>query len=137
VDFTIGVRIIVVLLFIGILLSLIIGLGLIVWTILILLGSGFIGFYPLYGVAIFFILAAFQIFLAWGLWNLKNWARLTMVFICGIGLLLAVPTIMSAAQHQLSEFILYILAIYFGIKSLVFGYLLLPQVKKFFRANEF
>jgi uncharacterized membrane protein (DUF2068 family) len=80
---------------------------------------------------VFLIIAALDAVCGYGLWNLKEWARMLTIVLTAIGLLFAVLQLFGSMLH------FHIIAIFFvlirmAIGGLIIWYLSQPQVKAAF-----
>lgn len=85
---------------------------------------------------VFFCIAVIAFALGWGLWNLKNWARLVTLVITGIRLLLGTYSAIFSLLH-FNILALVFIIIVLGINGLIFWYLLQPDVKQAFGTTGF
>lgn len=95
-------------------------------------GSG--GFMAMLGGAVsivFFVFAAIAALLAWGLWTLKNWARIVVIVLQALGILFSL-----AALLHLSLPVLVGLIIRVGIGGLIIWYLSKPDVAAAFAGSQ-
>ena len=102
------------------------------------IGSGGAGIIAGLGVvlAIFmFIGAAISGLIGWGLWSLKNWARITAMVFAVIGMLGAVAGLMFSLMH-FNPFFMTTAIVRAGIAALIFWYLNQPHVKLAFGATQ-
>ena len=102
------------------------------------IGSGGAGIIAGLGVvlAIFaFIGAAISGLIGWGLWNLKNWARITAMVFAVLGMLGGVGSLMFALTH-FNPFFLSTGIVRAAIAVLIFWYLNQPHVKTAFGATQ-
>jgi uncharacterized membrane protein (DUF2068 family) len=77
------------------------------------------------------ILAVINALLGWGLWKLKNWARvITLIFTVLGGLSLALCVLLSLVHFSLLGIIWY--GFWLAIYGLIIWYLLKPDVKRAF-----
>ena len=81
-----------------------------------------------------FVFAAIWAITGWGMWSVKNWARiLTMVFCC-IGILFALLGGLLSLLH-FSVIMLFFVAIRIAICGVILWYLLQPDVKSAFESG--
>ena len=102
------------------------------------IGSGGAGIIAGLGVvlAIFaFIGAAISGLIGWGLWNLKNWARITAIVFAVLGMLGGAAGLMWALMHFNPVFMTTAI-VRAGIAALIFWYLNQPHVKTAFGATQ-
>ena len=141
-----GVTILAILHFIGVLFAICLGLLAIVAMGLFAavlaraahLGSAGAAFFAGLGVvvAIFmFIGAAISGLIGWGPWNLKNWARITAIVFAVLGMLGAATGLMWALMH-FNPFFLSTGIVRAAIAVLIFWYLNQPHVKTAFGATQ-
>jgi len=100
------------------------------------IGSGGAGIIAGLGVvlAIFaFIGAAISGLIGWGLWNLKNWARIVSLVFAVLGMLGGAAGLMWALMHFNPVFMTTAI-VRAGIAALIFWYLNQPHVKTAFGA---
>jgi len=81
----------------------------------------------------FFILAAIVMLIAWGMWKLKNWARIITIILCGVGILFGIFGLLWALLH-FNLFVIMVGGIRLAINLLIVWYLLQPNVKRAFGA---
>src|SRR3990167_7256787 len=77
---------------------------------------------------ILLIFALIAILLGWGMWKLKNWARIITIVLCALGALAGVAIAAMAGQMISAGFNLVFLLIY----AWIIWYLLRPHVKEAF-----
>jgi hypothetical protein len=82
------------------------------------------------GIA-FLIIAALHVLVAWGMWTLKNWARMVTLVLAAIGAVMQVFGVLGSLLH-FHIFALIWSMIVLGINALIVWYLLQPQVKAAF-----
>ena len=80
----------------------------------------------------FFIGAAIAAFLGWGIWSLKDLARIVQMVFAGIGALFAALGLMISLLH-FAIFGFFFAAIRLGINGLILWYLNQPHVKAAFQ----
>jgi len=85
---------------------------------------------------LFLCIALFAAALGWGLWNLKNWARIVTLVITGIRILLGSYSAIYSLLH-FNVLALVFIIIVVGINGLIFWYLLQPDVKQAFGTTGF
>jgi len=146
----VGVTIIAILQFLGAALLVLVGIAMIVGGGMIgaILGSamgqnsqipggsltGIMAGLGIVVAAVFFVFAAISAVLGWGMWSLKNWARIiTMVFSC-IGLLFGGLGLIFALM-RFNMFSLVFVMIRLAINGLILWYLLQPDVKAAFEGG--
>ena len=136
----VGVTILAVLQFIGAGLCVLLGILVVVGA-----GAGFLGsmtqgqggtggLMAMVGGALsvfFFVVAAIGVLLGWGLWNLKNWARITSIVLCGLGALMAVLALLN-----FSSTIIVGVIIRLAINGVIIWYLLQPNVAAAFQGGQ-
>ena len=101
------------------------------------IGSGGAGIIAGLGVALaifMFIGAAISGLIGWGLWNLKNWARITAMVFAVLGMLGAAAGLMFSLMH-FSPFFMTTAIVRGGLAALIFWYLNQPHVKLAFAAT--
>jgi uncharacterized membrane protein (DUF2068 family) len=87
----------------------------------------------IFGAVFCFILAVLYGVLGWGLWSLKNWARIITVVFAGIGLAFgALGLVMSLIHFEI--FSLFLQAVPVAVNALIVWYMLQPHVKQAFGA---
>jgi hypothetical protein len=80
----------------------------------------------------FAIMAVVVAFLGYGLWTVRNWARVVTIVITGVSLLYGVVSLVQLGSHiNLSTFLLGLLRV--GLCLLVLWYLWRPNVREAFR----
>jgi hypothetical protein len=136
----IGVTILALFEFLCMALFLLIGLGLAV-------GMGAVGMSPdvsggagaliaglgIFGAVLFFILAALYAVMAWGMWTLKNWARIITLVFAFIGLAFSALGLMgSLVSFEIFSFVFQLFP--FAINGLIAWYMMQPHVKRAFGA---
>lgn len=92
------------------------------------------GLFAMLGGAIsifFFIIGAICALLGWGLWTLKNWARMVVIVLSALGLVLSLLALL-----QFSAAVLVGLIIRVAINGLIIWYLLKPEVKAAFEGTQ-
>jgi hypothetical protein len=132
-----GVTIIAILQFIGAGLCILAGIG-------ALVGASFLGaaggpagaggMFAMLGGAVsivLFIIAGIAILLGWGLWTLKEWARIVTIVLQGLALLGAVLTLVQLGSAFLVGGIIRL-----AISGLIIWYLLKPDVKAAFQGQS-
>src|SRR5438132_1427249 len=73
--------------------------------------------------------------IGWGLWNLKNWARITAIVFAVLGMLGGATGLMWALMH-FNPVLLTGAIVRAGIAALIFWYLNQPHVKTAFGATQ-
>jgi hypothetical protein len=81
------------------------------------------------------ILAALYAALGWGMWGLKNWARMVTMVLAGLGALLQVMGMMGSLMH-FHVFALLWNVIWLGVNVIIIWYLMQPQVKAAFEGPQ-
>jgi hypothetical protein len=81
------------------------------------------------------ILAALYGALGWGMWGLKNWARIVTIVLAAIGACLQVLGLMGSLMH-FHIFALLWAIIWLGVDAAIIWYLLQPQVKAAFEGSQ-
>lgn len=82
-----------------------------------------------------FISAAIGVLLGWGLWKLKNWARIVTIVLAVLGVVGALLGLATAFIH-FSMFVLLVIAIRLAICGLIIWYLLRPDVSAAFQGGQ-
>ncbi len=83
----------------------------------------------------FFVFAAIVALLGWGMWQLKNWARIvTLVFAC-IGIFFGGLWLLLSLMH-FHVFAIVFLGIRLAINALIIWYLLQPHVRAAFEGRS-
>jgi hypothetical protein len=142
----VGVTILAVLYFLGAVCCVLAG-------ILMILGGGFIatlisqqaqgagvgagvlaGLGAALGVVIL-IFAAVDVLLGWGLWKLKNWARIVTIVLAAIGIAGALFGLLGAFLH-FGMFLLVLTLVRLAISGLIIWYLLQPNVTAAFQGGQ-
>jgi hypothetical protein len=142
----IGVTIIAILQFLGATILILAGVGLIVGGGMIgsllsrnsqLSGAGLTGIMAGLGAVVsvfFFVFAAIVALVGWGMWQLKNWARIvTLVFAC-IGIVFGGIWLLLSLMH-FNLFAMVFLGIRLAINGLIIWYLLQAHVKAAFEGK--
>lgn len=97
-------------------------------------GAGAGGFAAMIGGAIsvfLFIGAAISILLGWGLWALKNWARIIVIVFAALGVLGSLLGLL-----HISAVVVVAIVIRLAINGLILWYLLKPEVAAAFAAGQ-
>ena len=135
-----GVTIISILFFLGGCILVLLGIGFLVGMSLIgALGRagsapGFAAFFMGLGAVagiFFLIFSVIPFAVGYGLWSLKEWARIVAIVLCAIGMLGGVLGMMLALTH-FHIFVLFWLMVRLAINGLIIWYLLQPDVKQVF-----
>jgi hypothetical protein len=79
--------------------------------------------------------AALHGVVGWGMWNLKNWARMVTLVLAGIGALLQVMGMMGSLLHFHIGLMLWHV-IWLGVDAVIIWYLLTPEVKAAFEGTQ-
>lgn len=79
----------------------------------------------------FLVIAAVSALIGWGLWTLKNWARIVQIIFAALGLLNALSTLLHFSSAVLFGFVIGV-----AINGLVIWYLLKPEVAAAFNGNQ-
>ena len=145
-DRPVGVTIISILQFLGAAFLILAGIGLIVGGGMIgslisrnsqLSGPGLVGFMAGLGAVVavfFFVFAAIGATLGWGMWQLKNWARIiTLVFAC-VGIFFGGLWLFLSLLH-FNVISMVFLGIRLAINALIIWYLLQPHVRAAFEGR--
>lgn len=85
---------------------------------------------------VFFFLSALTGVLGWGLWSLKNWARVIVIVICGLGLIGAAMGLVVGITAHLFP-LLSLIMVRVAINGAILWYLLQPEAKQAFGATSF
>jgi len=80
---------------------------------------------------LFFFFVAIAALLGWGMWGLKNWARIVTMVLSALGLLGAAFGLLSGLMH-FSVVILVVATVRAAINGLILWYLNEPNVKQAF-----
>jgi uncharacterized membrane protein (DUF2068 family) len=139
-----GVSVIAVLCFIGAAFCLIGGIGLIAGGGFVAnmmnqqaQGAGAASFVAGLGAALgvgFLVGGAVNVLVGWGLWVLKEWARIVTIVLSAIGALFQLPGLFSALGHfRIGSFIW--IAFWIAVYVVIIWYLLKPEVKSAFKAS--
>jgi hypothetical protein len=97
-------------------------------------GAGFLaGLGAVLGVVIF-IFAALYVLLGWGLWKLKNWARIVTIVLAALGIAGALLGLAGAFLH-FGMFLLVLTLVRLAICGLILWYLLQPNVSAAFQGQ--
>lgn len=101
-------------------------------------GAGGAGLLAGVGAALgvfFLLVAAVYVLLGWGLWALKNWARIVTVVLCAIFLALQLLGLVTVLTHfNLRSLISSLLWI--AVDAVIIGYLLQAGVKAAFQGGQ-
>ena len=98
-------------------------------------GAGFLAGLGAVAGVVFFVLAAIDFLLGWGMWKLKNWARMITVVFAAIGAVLQLIGLVGLLAHfNVFAFVwtLFVLA----IEVLIVWYLLKADVKAAFTEGQ-
>ncbi len=86
------------------------------------------------GVFILVIGAVYAV-LGWGLWTLKDWARLVTIVLTGLGAVLSLPGFLRTLIHfSLGGFVWS--AFWLAVDIVIIWYLLKPEVKAVFQGSQ-
>jgi hypothetical protein len=141
----VGVTILAVLYFLGAVCGLLAGIGMILgggfMATLISqqaqgagVGAGFLaGLGAVLGVVIL-VFAALDVLLGWGLWKLKNWARIVTIVLAAIGIAGALFGLLGAFLH-FGMFLLVLTLVRLAICGLILWYMLQPHVSAAFQGQ--
>lgn len=146
----VGVTIIAILQFLGAAFLILAGIGLIVGGGMLgaiisssmgqnsqVSGPGLTGFMAGLGAVlavVFFVFACIAVLLGWGMWNLKNWARIVTMVLCCIGILFGALGLLFALV-RFNIFSMVFICIRLAINGLIVWYLLQPNVKAAFEGG--
>ena len=136
----VGVTILAVLQFIGAGLCVLLGILVVVGA-----GAGFLGsmtqgqggtggLMAMVGGALsvfFFVVAAIAALLGWGLWSLKNWARIAVIVLSALGAVLSLLALLN-----FSSAIIVGVIIRLAINGVIIWYLLQPNVAAAFQGGQ-
>jgi uncharacterized membrane protein (DUF2068 family) len=85
------------------------------------------------GAVIFFVVAVLYALMGWGLWTLKNWARIIVLVFAIIGLAFGALGLMGSLLHfEVFTFALQLVPV--AVNALIAWYLMQPHVKQAFGA---
>jgi len=79
----------------------------------------------------FFVLAAIAALLGWGLWSLKNWARIAVIVLSALGAILSLLALLN-----FSSTIIVGVIIRLAINGVIIWYLLQPNVAAAFQGGQ-
>ena len=79
--------------------------------------------------------AALHGVVGWGMWNLKNWARMVTLVLAAIGALLQVMGMMGTLLHFHIVLMLWHV-IWLGVDAVIIWYLLTPEVRAAFEGPQ-
>lgn len=81
------------------------------------------------------ILGALYVLLGWGMWKLKNWARIITIILMALGVAGALFGVVGLLAH-FSVFGLVLTVFWLAIYSLIIWYLVKPDVKAAFQGGQ-
>ncbi len=87
------------------------------------------------GGVMFLIFAALYGVVGWGMWTLKNWARIVSLVLAAIGAVVQIPGVFVSLLHFRIGSMLWSI-IWIGVNGLIIWYLLQPQVKLAFDGQQ-
>ncbi|HZR28949.1 MAG TPA: hypothetical protein VFA71_09220 [Terriglobales bacterium] len=145
-DRPVGVTVIAILQFLGAAFLILAGIGFILGGGIIgsllsqnsqLSGAGLTGIMAGLGAVfavVLFVFAAIAAILGWGMWQLKNWARIVTLVLAGIGIVFGGLGLLFSLLHFHVITIVFI-GIRLAINALIIWYLLQPDVKAAFEGR--
>lgn len=90
------------------------------------------------GGVVVLIIAAVAAFLGWGMWTLRNWARVVTIVLAALGFLGSVSGfVYSGALHAFAGVVWIWLLVRVAVNGIIIWYLLQPEVKQAFGATSF